>query len=108
MATLYPDQQVFVDLRNGWQVGIHVLTLVSSSDTFTVPRLGQRTTASVAAEQIRREGDTSAVTVTDDATTQTGNTNTVTLTGGSRNDTILICTVHDSSVVNSSVKKTTG
>ena len=103
MATLLPSQQVFVDLRNGWQVGIHVLTIMSSSDTFKVPRLGQRSTLSVSAEQIRREGDTSAVTVTDDATTQTNAFNTVTLTGGAAEETILICTVHDKTIVNSSV-----
>ena len=106
MATLLPDQEVYVDLAHGWKVGVFVLTLKSASDTFKVPRLGQRTTASVSAEQVRREGDTTAVTVTDDATTQTNAYSTVTLTGGVAGTTILICTCHDRSVINSSITKT--
>ena len=106
MAELLADQTGFVDLAHGWKVGVHVLTLKSAADTYKVARLGQRTTDSVSAEQIRREGDTTAVTVTDDATTQTNAYSTVTLTGGTAGQTILICTVHDRSIINSSITKT--
>jgi len=81
MAALLPSLQHTVDLRNGAQVLISVVTLLSTSDTITVPKLAN-TTASASSAQLRNAGE-AAVTVTDDGA------NTVTLVGTAGNQ----CTV---------------
>jgi len=86
LATIRPYLQQFVDLRDGSIIGIHKLTLQSSSDTFTVPDLAN-TTASASADQIR-DANENSVTVTDDGA------NTVTLASGTAGDTVTVATHH--------------
>ncbi len=86
MAAILPDLQQFVDLRNGTRVGIHLVTPVSTSDTFTVPDFAN-TTATVSVATLRR-ADGNTATVTSDG----ANTVTVVGTAGSQ---ILIVSVHN-------------
>lgn len=86
MATLLPDKQVFVDLRDGTQIGIHKVTLASTSDTFTVPPLAN-TTSNASSAQVRDQNE-NAVTVTDDGS------NTVTLASGTAGETATVVTQH--------------
>lgn len=73
MAALVPDFQRFDDLRDGSTIGVTKVTLVSASDTITVPKLAN-TTNSASSAQIRGANE-AAATVTDDGT------NTVTIVG---------------------------
>ena len=86
MAAILPDLQQFVDLRNGTIVGIHLVTPVSSSDTFTVPDFAS-TTATVSVATLRR-ADGNTATVTSDG----ANTVTVVGTAGSQ---VLIASAHN-------------
>jgi len=92
MAAILPTLQRFEDYRNGTTVGVSFCTLVSTSDTITVPKLAN-TTNSASSAQIRRAGE-GAVTVTDDGT------NTVTIASGSAGDTVLILTAHGPATIN--------
>ena len=85
MATIKPYLQQFLDLRDGSTIGVHKLRLLSTSDTFTVPKLAN-TTASASADQVRDAGE-AAVTVTDDGA------NTITLVGVAA-DTVTVVTHH--------------
>lgn len=96
MAAVLPVQQQFVDLRNGTVVGIHVVNLVSTSDTLTVPKLAQTTTDSVSSATLRR-ADASTATITDDA--QSGTSNTVTIVG-TAGEQLLVVTVHGPNMIN--------
>lgn len=82
MAALKPDLQHFFDLRNGTVLGFHKVTLLSTSDTLTVPKLAN-TTASASSDQIRDAGE-SGVTVTDDGA------NTITVAGTAGNTVNLV------------------
>jgi hypothetical protein len=102
MASLNPGAlSRYVDMRNGTTIGIHFVTLLSTSDTLTVPKLAQRVTNSVSSSALRRpDGFTATVTdnaATADTTASGGNTVTVVGTPGQE---ILIVTVHNSNVVN--------
>lgn len=92
MASLLPDLQRFEDLRDGSTIGIHKLTLQSSSDTFTVPALAN-TTSNASSAQVRGANE-SSVTVTDDGS------NTVTVAGGSAGDKVTVVTHHGAAQVN--------
>lgn len=70
MAALNQFHQQFVDLPDGKTIGIHVVTLQSTSDTITVPVL-DNTTSGVAVKQLLRNGQT--------ASTVTSSSNTVTI-----------------------------
>jgi hypothetical protein len=98
MAALFPDLQRYEDLRNGTIVGIHAVTLQSSSDTITVPKLAQATTDDVSSAVVRRPGDDTGVTITDDA--QSGTGNTITLTGGTAGNKLLVLSVHGPATIN--------
>lgn len=91
MASILPDQQNFVDLRNGTTVGIHVVTPVSTSDTITVPTLANSTSNSSTATLRRADGNTA--TITDDG----ANTITIAGTAGSQ---VLVVSVHPASQLN--------
>lgn len=82
MASLKPDLQHFFDLRNGKMLGFHKVTLLSTSDTLTVPKLAN-TTASASSDQIRDAGE-SAATVSDDGA------NTITIAGTAGNSVTLV------------------
>lgn len=82
MASLRADLQHFFDLRNGTVLGFHKVTLLSTSDTLTVPKLAN-TTASASSDQIRDAGE-AAATVTDDGA------NTVTIVGTAGNTVNLV------------------
>lgn len=86
MATLKPYLQHQVDLRDGSIIVISKLKLLTSSDTFTVPKLAN-TTASASSDQIRNAGE-AAVTVTDDGA------NTITMAGGVAGNTCTIVSHH--------------
>ena len=96
MAAVLPVQQQFVDLKNGTTVGIHVVNLVSASDTITVPKLAQTATDDVSAATLRR-ADANTATITDDA--NSGSSNTVTCVG-TAGQQILVVTVHGPNVIN--------
>lgn len=88
MAAILPTWQQFVRIPStGQVVGIHLLTLVSTSDTITVPTLASGT-ANNCSDQMIRTGD-ATVTVTDN-----GN-KTVTMVGAAGNK-ILVVTAHAS------------
>lgn len=86
MAALLPKLQQFVDLRDGSIIGITKATLLSSSDTLTVPTLAN-STASASSDQIRNAGE-AAVTVTDNGS------HTITLSNGTVGDTVTIVSHH--------------
>jgi hypothetical protein len=92
MAAILPIFQRYEELKAGQDViGVHQLRLVSSSDTFTVPRLtggytgAQDTTNTVAVAQLEGVTD-STVTVT------SSNAFTVVVAGGSAGDLVTIVT----------------
>jgi len=91
MAALLPVRQNFVDMK-GFTIGIHQVTLQSTSDTVTVPTLAN-TTASASSAQVRGANE-GAVTVTDDGA------NTVTLASGTAGDTVTFITHHGPSLIN--------
>jgi hypothetical protein len=75
MATLLNiDYQKYVQLPDGTVIGIHRVTLLSASDTFSVPDLADPSNAGRSAAQLRRAGDTSV-------TVSTTGANTITLAG---------------------------
>ncbi len=92
MAAILPDLQRFEDFRNGTIIGVHFVTLTSSSDTITVPKLAN-TTNNASSAQVRRAGE-GAVTVTDDGD------NTVTIAGGTAGDKAVIVTAHGPATIN--------
>lgn len=101
MATILPKLQQFVDMRNGTTVGIHFVTLVSTSDTITVPKLAQRVTDDVSSGTLRR-ADAFTATVTDNASTADSTAsggNTVTIVGTVGQE-VMIITVHNSGSMN--------
>jgi len=91
MATLLPRKQDFIDLRDGTTVGIHLVTLQSTSDTITVPTLANSTASTSSATLRRADGNTA--TVTDDGA------NTITIVGTAGQD-ILLVSVHPASQLN--------
>ena len=101
MAAITPTLQQYVDLRNGTTIGIHFVTPVTTSDTFTVPKLAQRTTDSVSSATLRRS-DAFTATITDNASTADttasgGNTVTVAGTIGQQ---VVVLTIHSARGVN--------
>lgn len=88
MASLSQFRQTYVDLRNGTGkvLGIHELTLKSSSDTITVPDLDNSTNDSSSA--ILLQNGQSGITVSDDGT------RTVTISSGSEGDEVVVVTIH--------------
>ena len=91
MAALIPDFQRFDDLRDGTTLAVTKVTLVSASDTITVPTLAN-TTSNASSAQIRGANE-AAATVTDDGA------NTVTLVGTVGNK-VTVVTLHGRDVVN--------
>lgn len=88
MALIAPTGQSFNDVKQlgaDVVIGVSNVTLVSASDTVTVPRLAN-TAANASSAQVRDAGE-AAVTVTDDGV------NTVTLVGTAGNKVTLI-TLH--------------
>ncbi len=88
MALIAPTGQSFNDVKQlGADViiGVSTVTLVSTSDTVTVPRLAN-TASNASSSQVRDAGE-AAVTVTDDGS------NTVTLVGTAGNKVTLV-TLH--------------
>lgn len=90
MAALLPSRQRFVDMK-GFQIGIHTVTLLSTSDTITVPALAN-TTSNASSNQVRQANE-AAATVTDDGA------NTVTIVGTAGNQ-VTVVTVHGPGLVN--------
>lgn len=84
MATLLPDFQQYIDLRDGTILGIHKVTLKTASDTLTVP-VGANTTASASFAQVRDAGEAAA--------TVTSSSNTVTIVGTAGNK-VTIASIH--------------
>lgn len=84
MASLLPDLQQYLDLRDGTILGIHKLTLKTTSDTFTMPT-GANTTASASVAQVRDAGEAAAT------VTSSGNTVTVVGTAG---NTVTVVSIH--------------
>lgn len=84
MAALTPDKQTWVDLRDGTQVCITKVTLVSTSDTITVPGPAN-TTASASCAGLRDAGQSSAT------VTQSSNTVTIAGTAGQK---LTVVTLH--------------
>ena len=69
MAALLPTYQQFFDTKQGVQIGIHRVTIVTSEDTVTVPLLAS-STASIAAVEVDDGNNDSGITVSvDDAYT---------------------------------------
>ena len=91
MEDLIPNFQRFDDLRDGTTICVTKVTLVSASDTITVPTLAN-TTASASSAQVRAAGEVAA-TVTDDGA------NTVTIVGVA-GDKATIATLHGPANVN--------
>ncbi len=85
MAALKPDLEQYLDLRNGTVLGLHKVTLLTTSDTVTVPKLAN-TSASASSKQVRDANEASA-TVTDDGA------NTITIVGTVGN-TVNIASLH--------------
>lgn len=87
MAALTQFRQTYVALKNGTGkvLGIHEVTLKSSSDTITVPTLDNSTSGASAAH-LRFSGQ-SALTITTSG-------NTVTIANGSAGDEAVIVTLH--------------
>lgn len=92
MAAITPISQRFYDLNDrarGLTIGVHVLKLQSSSDTFTVPDLAD-STSGVSVKQLERAAD-ATVTVTNSG-------NTVTLASGTAGDEVVIVSLHQGRV----------
>lgn len=85
MATLLPDFQQYIDLRDGTILGVHKLTLKTSSDTFTTP-VGANSTASASVAQVRDAGEASV--------TVTSSSNTVTIASGTAGNKVTIVSLH--------------
>ena len=86
MATLTPTFQRSVDVEKGHIVTITSVTLLTASDTVTVPVLAD-TASGVSVKQLERSGD-STVTVTSSGTT-------VTLAGGAAGDKVTLASIHN-------------
>ena len=86
MALLVPDLQQFLDMRDGTIVGITKVTLLSASDTLTVPKPAN-TTASASVAVLRDAGQASC--------TVSQSAQTVTLTG-TAGQKITVVTLHRS------------
>lgn len=102
MAQLFPKKSEFFDLKNGTTVGVHIVTVQTTSDYFYVPKFAQRTTANVSAATLRR-ADANTATITDNASTADTTAyggNTVTISSGTANQDLLIVTVHGDNVIN--------
>jgi hypothetical protein len=87
MATLLPTFQTFFDTKLGTVIGIHRVTLLSSSDTVTVPALAS-STAGAAVGELDDGNNDSGVTVT------SSGLYSVTLTGGSAGGVVWFTTRH--------------
>lgn len=84
MAAIIPDFQAQLDLRDGKTLLVTKLTLVSTSDTFTIPNTADSTNGNSVA-QVLDVGDTSV--------TVTQSSNTVTL-AGKAGDKVTIVSLH--------------
>lgn len=82
MATLVPVLQTSLDLRDGTQVFITKLKLLSTSDTFTVPDLAVATSG-LSVKQVKMASGETTLTVTNSG-------NTVTLAGGTSGELVTI------------------
>lgn len=91
MAVIRPTYQNYTDTKTGTTIGIHIVTPVTTSDTFTVPMLAN-STVNVSSATLRR-ADGNTATVTNDGA------NTITV-AGTVGDTVLIVTVHPARVGN--------
>ena len=102
MAQLRPKIQKFVDLKDGTHVGIHVVTVQTSSDYFYVPKLAYRTADDVGAKMLYR-ADGNNATITDNASTADTTAyggNVVTISSGTAGQDLLIVTAHGPNVLN--------
>lgn len=89
MASLIPDFQEFVAFRGIPKcIGIHKVTLQSSSDTVTVPTIDNASTPTNATAELDDGSNDSGVTVA------TSDTTTVTITGGSAGGKVTFVTLH--------------
>lgn len=68
------DYQKYIQLPSGEVVGIHKVTLLTSSDTIQVPDLADPSNAGRSVSQLRQAGDSSV-------TVSTSGANTITITG---------------------------
>jgi len=84
MALLVPTRQKFVDIAPGMIVGVTEVTLLSASDTVTVPS-PSHATASAAVGRLLPAGQA--------ACTATQSGNTVTLVG-TTGQNVIVCTLH--------------
>lgn len=91
MATIRPIYQQYVDTKEGTTIGIHLVTPVTTSDTFTVPTLAS-STVNVSSAILRR-ADGNTATITNDGA------NTITV-AGTVGDTVLVVSVHPARVNN--------
>lgn len=91
MAALTDFHQQWIDLPDGKSIGIHQVTLQSTSDTITVPDL-DNTSSGVAVKQLLRNGQT-ASTVTSSGNTVTIATTTLP-TEGSGLRTVVLVSLH--------------
>ena len=91
MAALLPLFQRFHDEKIGFNIGVSRVTLLSASDTITVPTLAN-TNSNASSAQVRGPNE-AAATVTDDGA------NTVTIVGTAGN-TVTVVTIHGPDVVN--------
>ena len=89
MAAILPRAQKYVNLLPNIIVGIHLLELVSASDTFTVPKLAN-TTANTSSATLRL-ADGNTVTVTNDGA------DTITLVG-TAGQSVLVVSAHQNMV----------
>ena len=84
MALLVPTRQKFVDIAPGMIVGVTEVTLLSASDTVTVPS-PSHATASAAVGRLLPAGQAACT------ATQSGNTVTLVGTAGQK---VIVCTLH--------------
>jgi hypothetical protein len=104
MALLRPKSEKFIHLNdgNGTVIGIFVVTILSSSDTLTVPDLSQTATDKNAtnigssAMLLMQNGNT-VTSITDNA--NSGNGRTITITGGTPGqDITIVASLHPNMV----------
>ena len=92
MATLDNFFQRFISLPDGKKLGIHIVVLRSSSDSFTVPKL-DNSSSGLAVKQLVKNGD-SALTITN------SDAYTVTVAGGTEGAEVVIATLHEEARLN--------
>lgn len=107
MAQLIPSFQTFVDLKNGFTLGITEVVLSSTSDTVQVPKLAQVATDSVSSARLRRAGDDTVATITDDANSSaSANGSIITIASGTAGNKLLLVHVHGPATLNYGLENT--